>query len=63
MAPTILPFVIPRRAPAKARETGETAKIIIFPGVRYESFSESDDEGKGGQARRPARRSRKAKAR
>lgn len=63
MATTILPFVIPRRAPAKAGAHGETAKIIIFPGVRYESFAEGDGEGKTGQIRRPARRSRKAKAR
>ncbi len=59
MATTILPFVIRRRAVAKAKPGGETATIIIFPGVRYETFSEGDGEENAGRVRRAARRSRK----
>lgn len=63
MATTILPFVIRRRPPSKARPRGETATIIIFPGVRYESVAEDDDQGNSGPAQGTARARRKTKAR
>lgn len=43
MATTILPFVIRPRPPARA--SGGEARIVIFPGVRYEKMDNPADTG------------------
>ena len=43
MATTILPFVIRPRPPASV--SGGQARIIIFPGVRYETVDGPSDTG------------------
>ncbi len=61
MATTILPFVVRRRPHNVTRPPAGEAKIIIFPGVRYEPGRV--DEGAEKQKQRDGRaRKRKTKA-
>mgnify|MGYP007095984920 CR=1 FL=1 len=55
---TILPFVIRPRPFARRPAPGDVARIIIFPGVRYEHRGEPPPHAASGE-----RRGRKNKAR
>lgn len=56
---TILPFIIRRRPPAETRVRGTSAEIVIFPGVRYETFGNGEKNAADAPHRRGVRAKRK----
>lgn len=39
-------------SPPRLRESGHTAEVVLFPGVRYERVVDPTEECAGGQTRR-----------
>lgn len=50
-----LEHATPRRQTARGEHAATTAEIILFPGVRYEHWSATQEDERSSRRRRPAR--------